>query len=323
MTNNSTVFTCFIGCDVSRDSVTVHNSGSGKILTIPNKNKDLRDFFSSLCDTQTLVVCEATGGYEARLLEACMKTGVAVHRADTLKVKSFIRSYGTLAKTDNIDAKGLSVYGRERRHILPLWAPMDEQRQALQALVRRREDLVSMRVAEKNRAQAPKTGGLIAQTNRALLKTLHAQIKLLDEEIEKLLEDCACLRETVNIMTAMAGIGRLTAAKLLALLPELGTLQRKQITALAGLAPQARDSGKACGYRRMRGGRPEIRRMLFLPTLSAVRFDPKLKKLYEDKISNGKSKMSAINAIMAKIIIILNARLRDFMAGEKLLIQQS
>jgi transposase len=322
MTDSSTPFNCFLGCDVSKDTVTIHDSLSGRTLTITNKRAELEAFFSAF-GTGTMAICEATGGYEALLLDVCVKKNFPVHRADTLKVKNFIRSFGTLAKTDNIDAKGLSDYGRERHSCLPLWTPANEYLEALQGLVRRREDLVSMRTAEKNRAQAPKTKGVIARTGRAVLRMLDAQIKRLDEEIKSLLEECAFLHETVDVMTSVTGIGRLSAIKLLALLPELGRLKRKQITALADLAPQARDSGKTCGYRRVRGGRPDIRRMLFLPALSAVRFDPNLKKLYEDKLASGKNKMSAINAIMAKIIVILNARLRDFMANKNNLAQQS
>jgi transposase len=124
-------------------------------------------------------------------------------------------------------------------------------------------------------------------------------------------------------MTEMTGIGQITAANLLALLPELGTIKRKQITALAGLAPHPQESGKKTGYRKQRGGRPEIRRMLFMPALTAVRSNPDMKKLYENKIANGKNKMAAINAIMAKIITILNARIRDLMANKKGPVQQS
>ncbi len=322
MTNVSTPFCYFLGCDVSKDTVTIHDSTSGKTVTIPNKRSDLDAFFSDRT-AKTLTICEATGGYEALLLNACGKRNLPVHRADTLKVKSFIRSFGTLAKTDAIDAKGLSNYAAERHSCLSLWKPLDKEREQLQAIVRRREDLVSMRVAEKNRAQAPKNEGIIAKTTEALIKTLDDQIKLLDEEIKKLIEGSQVLHEIFSVMTSITGIASLTAAKLLALLPELGALQRKQITALAGLAPQSRDSGKFSGYRKIRGGRAEIRRMLFLPTLAAVRFDPELKKMYDTKIANGKHKMSAICAIMAKIIIRLNAKLRDLMDNKILLAQQS
>lgn len=322
MTDTDTTFCCFLGCDVSKDTVAVHDRASGKMITVPNKRAELDRLLSSY-SPRTLVVCEATGGYEALLLDACMKKGLPVHRADTLKVKNFIRSFGRLAKTDAIDARGLADYGAERHAGLLLWSPLEKDREALQALVRRREDLVAMRTAEKNRAQAPKTKGVIAKTSAAMLRTINTQIERLEEEIEKLLAQSDTLRETVQVMAAMPGIGQLTAVTLLAMLPELGTLQRKQITSLAGLAPHCQDSGKMSGYRRQRGGRPEIKRALFLPALTAVRFDPDLKKAYENKIANGKNKMSAINAIMAKIITILNARIRDFMDNKDAPVKQS
>jgi transposase len=321
-TNTNTPYSCFLGCDVSKDSVVIYDSATGTVQDITNNRKALGAFFHSYTP-RTLVVCEATGGYEAALLEAGMEKNLPVHRADAVKVKNFIRSFGTLAKTDAVDAKGLANYGKERHASLPVWVPLDKEREALQNLVRRREDLISVRVAEQNRAQAPKTAGIIKKTCAAMIKALNAQIKKIDQEIENLIAASDTLRESVAVMTEMTGIGHITAANLLALLPELGTIKRKQITALAGLAPHPQESGKKTGYRKQRGGRPEIRRMLFMPALTAVRSNPDMKKLYENKIANGKNKMAAINAIMAKMITILNARIRDLMVNKKGPVQQS
>ena len=321
MSTHSTTYSCFLGCDVSKKSITFFDSRTKKISTVPNTRADLKAFLNSY-GSDCLAVCEPTGNHEAVLLDLA-DGKVPIHRADLMKVKSFIRSYGTLGKTDEIDARALAQYGEERWKNLALWALPDKKRVQLRALVRRREELVVMRTAEKNRSQAAGLSREIATCIERMLRMLEKEIERMDKAIEKLIDSSKELNHTIQAMESLAGIGKVTAANLLALLPELGTLPRKQITALAGLAPHPRDSGEYKGYRKIRGGRKEIKRLLFLPALSAIRHDPGLKEYYRRQLLAGKKKLSVISAVMAKIITILNARIRDSLQKLECSLQQS
>lgn len=204
-----------------------------------------------------------------------------------------------------------------------MWSPPDEQRMELRVLIRRREELVAMRTAEKNRSQAPGIRGVLQQSLARILKMIQKEINRIDQEIKTLLDSSHELQQTLHIMTSISGIGELTATKLLALLPEIGQLPRKQITALAGLAPHPKDSGTYRGYRRIRGGRKEIKRILFLSAITAAHHEEKFQQYYQRQLLKGKSKKSVLSAIMAKIVITLNARIRDFFREKQLAFQQS
>lgn len=255
-------------------------------------------------------VCEPTGGHEALLLEECLKARLPVHRADTLKLKAFIRSFGTLGESDAIDAAKLAAYGRERWAALSLWRAPDPVLERLQAMIRRRSELIAFRVAEQNRSKAP-GGKDLAASFKAMLATIERQIEVLDTAIQTLVAECAALKGRVAVCAAMNGIGPRTAAAIIATMPELGTMTRHQAAALAGLAPHPKDSGLTRGYRKMRGGRPDIRTILFMPALRAAAGKGEFAPFYKRLKANGKKPIVAIGAVMRKIIITLNARLRD------------
>jgi transposase len=309
MTDLTKSFSHFIGCDVGKREIVVHDSRNGKTSTIPNNPKALRAFAAGL-DKHCLVICEATGGYEAALLDATLDAGIAAHRADARKVKAFIRSFGTRGKTDQIDAGALAQYGKERADRLALWQKPAQSRQCLQSLVLTRADLVKDRVAYRNRLAAP--GAEAAKTMlREVIKCLDKQIAVIEAKARALVaaqpqlaRDAACLRR-------IEGVGPIIATALLALMPELGTLNRRQAAALAGFAPHPNQSGSRNGYRKTRGGRQEVKATLFMGALSASKSKKTMGQFYQRLVAAGKLKKVALVAVMRKIIVIANARLRD------------
>lgn len=296
-----------LGFDIAKDTVTVADgTTTGTIL---NQRRAVRAFLKSYRHID-LVVCEPTGGHESLLLEECLRAGIACHRADTLKVKSYIRSFGTHGKSDAIDAAMLRAYGRERWEKLALWQAPDADETSLRALVRRRQELITIKVAEKNRAKAP-GGRKLATSFEAVIKVVERQLQIIDAEIRELIANSSALKHRAAICTAMDSLGPIVAAKLLAILPELGTMTRRKAAALAGLAPHPNDSGQKQGYRKIRGGRPDVRTALFMPALRAAAGRGEFAPFYKRLVTNGKKPMVAIAAVMRKIIVTLNARLRD------------
>jgi transposase len=306
----------FLGCDVGKASITVFDSQTQRSYSLANKPAALRAFAESL-DAHCLVICEATGGYEAALLAALVTAGLAAHRADARKVKAFIRSFGTLGKSDKIDAKGLSRYGAERHAALARWQPREEDRLNLQTLVLTRHDLVKSHTAFQNRLAAPQSAAVHRHLKR-VVATLAAEIAKIETEIEELLHSSSSLKLATKVLTSIVGIGAATAPALLALMPELGTLKRRQITALAGLAPHPNQSGEREGYRRTRGGRHSVKDALFMAAQSAARYHPELSALYERLVARGKKKIIAIAAVRRKLLVIANAKLREATALEAL-----
>ncbi|SFU84820.1 Transposase [Methylobacterium sp. 174MFSha1.1] len=316
MTQPATAPTRFIGADVGKAEIVIHDTRGNARHTIPNKPKDLAAFAAKAdLDATCLVVCEATGGYEDTLLAALLAAECPAHRADARKVKAFIRSYGTLAKTDALDAKALAAYGQERHASLPRWQAPDPARENLQTLVLTRADFVATRTAYRNRLAAPGSTLVHAQLE-TLITALSEQIEALDEAMARTLSEAAALKRARKALTSIKGIGNTTTIILLALLPELGRLDRRQITSLAGLAPHPNQSGATERYRRTKGGRPEVKQALFLPAQTAARFNPVLKEAYQRLLKAGKPPIVAIVAIMRRLLVIANARLRDAYAEE-------
>ncbi len=233
--------TRFIGCDIGKDGIVVHDSAEGATCTLPNEAAALARLAATL-DRHCLIVCEATGGYEATLLDAAVAAAIPAHRADTRRVKAFIRSHGTLGKTDALDAMALARYGAERHATLARWRPRDDAREQLRRLVHTRTELVHDRTACKNRLAAP-GAALVEVRLRRILDALDAEITGLDIDIEQLIRTTPPLATATATLRSIKGLGATTAAALLALMPELGTLGRRQIAALAGLAPHPRQSG--------------------------------------------------------------------------------
>lgn len=304
----------FIGIDVSKEwfDVAVH-AQAAKPRRFPNSGEGfaamMQHYAAELA--AALVVLESTGGYESALIATLLQGHIGVHRADPLTAKHFIRSLGKRAKTDQLDALALARYGYERQHVLTLCRIPDPAQAMLSLLLARRADLVTMRVAEQTRQQHPNYA-MLKQRLNAMLAFLNGQLAEIENEIAALIEQSPAMTKKYDIMTGVKGIGKQTAFTLLACMPELGTLTRRQAASLAGVAPHAKDSGKTSRYRRTSGGRAIVKRSLFMAAMAARRFNTDLRAFYERLIGNGKKPMVAITAIMRKLIVILNAKLRDY-----------
>jgi transposase len=298
-----------LGCDVGKSSVVIFDTASGSGRSVPNRKPDLLRLARTL-GPDCLVVCEATGGYEAKLLDAMLAAGVAAHRADARKVKAFIRSFGILGKSDAIDAQALARFGAERWKTLALWEQPDPVREQLQALVLLRIDLVKLRQAQANRLAAPQAR-FVAASLKALIHEIDKQLRAVAQQIRELVGRHPALKRDAEVLRSIPGIGEITAHALAALMPELGALGGAQAAALAGVAPHPHESGRRVGYRKTRGGRPDVKRTLFMAALSASRAAGSLSSFYQRLVKRGKKPIVAITALMRKLIVIANARLRD------------
>jgi transposase len=309
MNEKNTIYRTYLGCDVGKKSIVVYDSASGKTHTVGNNKREILRFLKAY-GGDTFAICEATGGYEKCLLDCLLASGIPAHRGDAYKIKCFIRSFGTLGKSDSIDARGMSDYGRERQHRLALWQGTTKAQAELQALGHRRVDLMQMRTAEKNRAQAPGVK-VVKASCRKLIAALNKQIDVINQEISQRIADDEELTQISVCLQTMPGIGRITAQALIAFMPELGKLTRRQVAALAGVAPHPDDSATISGYRRIKGGRPHVRSAIFMAAMSARRHDPQMREFHQRLTDNGKKPIVSITAIMRKMIVILNARVRD------------
>jgi transposase len=297
-----------LGLDVAQDSVTLYDLVSGRTLTVANSHATLTAALLPFQGHQ-LAVCEATGGHEAVLLSVLLEIGVPAHRADGGKISAFARSL-QWAKTDRLDARTLALYGRERGATLRRWTPPAADQQELTALVRRRADLVTARKAERTRAKAPGAKAVAASLAR-MLAFLDGEIKQLEARIANLIAATPELARRNQVLVNLPGVGPTVAASLLALLPEMGQLSRRKAAALAGVAPHPDQTGTTRNRGRTRGGRRELRPVLFIAALTAVRGDNRFAKFYNHLLAKGKAKRLALLAVMRKLVVIANARLSE------------
>jgi transposase len=254
-----------------------------------------------------LIVLEATGGLETLVAYRLQQAGFPVAVVNPRQVRAFAKAVGLLAKTDALDAGVLARFGRQ---INPPARPLpDEKMQAFGALLTRRRQLVDMRVAELNRLQQA-LAHLRPDIQRHI-DWLSAEIDHTDDDLRTQIIEVPAWHENDALLQSAKGIGQITSLTLLAELPELGTLTRKQVAALAGLAPFSNDSGRHAGKRRCWGGRPALRAALYMATLSAIRYNPAIRDFYNRKRQEGKLKMVAFVAAMRKLLVTLNAMLRD------------
>jgi transposase len=303
----------FIGIDVSRKWFdAVAHAKAAKPARFTNDEAGFAAFVRCFAEAlpQALVVMEATGGYETALMQVLLARGVRMHRADPRAASHFIRSLGRRAKTDALDARALARYAAERHAELRLVQPQDAAQDELQLLQARRADLVAARAAERNRLKHPRYAGLREEI-QSMIAELQRRIDAYDARIDALIAQCRDLTRKRDVLTAVTGVGRQTAVTLLACMPQLGCLTRRQAASLAGCAPHPRDSGKHTGYRRTQGGRKTVRNALFMAAMTARNFNPQLRAFYARLIQNGKKPMVALTAIMRKLITILNAKIRD------------
>lgn len=295
-----------LGLDVAQNTVTLHDLASGQTLTLDNQPDALLAGLAPFSDRQ-LAVCEATGGHEAVLLVVLAELGIAAHRADGGRINAFARSLHR-AKTDRLDARTLALYGRERGANLPRWKPQANAQSILTSLVRRRADLVEMRKIERTRAKAPGAKHIAPSIER-VLAALDAEIADIEQAIARTIEAAPDLSKRNTTLMGIPGIGPKVAAAMLALMPELGALSRRQAAALAGVAPHPDQTGTTRNRATTKGGRRVLKPFLFIAALTAVRGDNRLALFYKRLISAAKPKRLALTAVMRKIVVIANARI--------------
>ena len=307
-----TIEPVYVGMDVSKATidVCVLDGDTWQVANDDLSMDELRARIASL--RPALVVLEATGGYELRAAGALAAGQVPVAVVNPRQVRSYARSVGQLAKTDRIDARILARFAAAVR---PEPRPLpDAETRELEALITRRRQLVAMVTAEQTRLEmaAPITRKQI----KAHIGWLRRQLAKVDADIDGMVRRSPLWRAKDDLLQSVPGIGDTTSRTLLALLPELGTLDRKQIAALVGLAPFNRDSGTLRGRRRVWGGRARVRTALYMAALVGTRRNPTLKAFYTRLRASGKPAKVALVACMRKLLIIVNAMVRDGRAGD-------
>lgn len=293
------------GIDVGKASLDLALDGQDATVRFPNTPAGIARLLRQLLMSDVhRVVLEATGGYEEAVLEACCDAGLWISRVNPRQARDFARATGQLAKTDAIDARVLALMARLlgdrlRRHV----APPPWQRELRDWLRRRGQVVVLLQAQKQQAALAPAAvRTLVARTVQALGRELAA--------IERAMKDLVQQHATPALRSSK-GLGPVFQASILALLPELGHLNRREVSKLAGVAPMNRDSGQGHGKRRIHGGRAPVRVALYMATLSAVRWDPVMKAHYQQLRGRGKLAKVALVACMRKLLGIVNARRRD------------
>lgn len=297
-----------IGIDVGKEKLDAALNGQKRVKSWANDETDRAKLAAWVVDQQVaLVVVEASGGYEARIVSELVERGQAVALVNPTRVRAFARAAGVLAKTDKIDARTIAYFGAT---MAPRAQARRSQAQlALNESVTRRRQLVLMITAERNRLQtaSPEMRESIARH----LDWLQQEINALEEQINQAIAANSEWAETAKRLQSVPGVGTITASTLVADLPELGQLNRQKIAALVGVAPFNNDSGKRRGKRRIFGGRTSVRSVLYMAALSATKHNPVIKAFYERLLAKGKVKKVAITACMRKLLVILNSMVKS------------
>jgi transposase len=299
----------FIGIDVSKDRLDVHVRPDGRSFVVARSEEGLDELASRLAPLDpALIVLEATGGLQVRVAAHLGAAGLPVAVVNPRQVRDFARAAGRLAKTDRLDAEAIALFAEAMR---PEARPLaDAETRDLAALVARRRQLVEMRAAEKNRRAALKAGPARRRLDEHIAWLTRA-IEEIDNDIDDAVRSSTAWRADEDRLRSVPGVGPVLCRTLLAELPELGRLNRRQIAALVGVAPFNRDSGTLRGRRTVWGGRARVRAVLYMATVTAIRVNPPIKAAYQSLRASGKPPKLAITACMRKLLVILNAIKRD------------
>lgn len=298
----------FIGIDVSKETLDGAVDGETDVQQYANDAAGIAALTAWIAEKgATLVVVEASGGWELDLVTALAVAGLPAAVVNPTRVRNFAKALGQYAKTDKIDAR---VLARFAAVVQPPVRPLKSGEQArLAAVISRRQQLVDMLTQEKNRRVTTREE-MRDQLERHI-RWLEAELADLNDQLEKLVAHCADWQAKKDVMMSVKGVGPVTATTLLADLPELGTLNRQQIAALVGLAPLNKDSGRKRGQRHIFGGRKAVRSKLYMAALSASKHNPIIRSFYERLLAKGKLQKVALTACMRKLLVILNAMIRD------------
>ena len=299
----------FVGIDVAKDRLDVHVRPSGEAFSVARDGKGLDELVARLRKMDVaLIVLEATGGFETMVAGALCAAGLPLAVVNPRQIRAFARAVGRLAKTDTLDA-AVNAHFAEAVRPDPRPVP-DEQTRSLGELITRRRQIVEMMTAERNRRERLTNRRMIKSVDR-LLKALQRELSDLEADLDETIRGTPAWRETEDLLKSVPGIGDVIARTLIADLPELGTLDRKKIAALVGVAPFNRDSGTLRGKRTVWGGRANVRATLYMAALVASRHNPILRRFYQRLLKAGKPKKLALTAVMRKLLTILNAIVRD------------
>ena len=299
----------FAGIDVAKDTLDLARSDSGELLTFPNDAHGIGRIVALLAAARPArIVVESTGGLERPLLEALLDVDLPVALVNPGRVRHFAIGIGILAKTDAIDASVLMEFARLAE---PRLAQKRSENQAeLDALITCRRQLTAARTEQANCRLSTRSASAQKSID-AVLKTLDKQIELLDEKIRKLIDSDDDFKHLDGLLRSAPGVGPVLSSTLLGELHELGDTDRRQIGALVGVAPFNHDSGTLRGKRSIRGGRTQVRCVLYMATLAAIRFNPVLRNFAQRLGRTGKASKTIIVACMRKLLTLLNAMVRD------------
>jgi len=298
---------CFVGIDVAKATLDLALEPSGDVWSVRNDGAGVQELVSRLAPlAPTLIVLEATGGFEAAVVAALVRAGFPVVVANPRQVRDFAKACGRLAKTDALDAR---ILARFAERVRPVPRPLPtEAAQVLDALLTRRRQLVEMVTAETNRLGG--AHGPVRRDISAHIRWLQRRLGDIDGELAAAIQASPVWRAKDDLLQSVPGVGRVLSLTLLAELPELGQLSRREIAALVGVAPLNRDSGQRRGRRLVWGGRAPVRAVLYMGALAATRANPVIRGFYERLRTAGKPFKVALTACMRKLLTILNAMVR-------------
>ena len=298
----------FVGIDVSKHQLAIATRPDMRNWTADNNEEGICELTNSLKKWPLqLIVFEATGDIEVPAVTALAAAGLPVVVMNPRQVRDFAKATGRLAKTDAIDADMLAHYGEV---IQPQIRPFkDEETRGLSSLLTRRRQLIKMITEEKNRLQQASVS--VRSDIRTHIVWLEKRLKVIDNDLSKTIKKSPAWRAKDKIIRSLPGAGPVLSITLLAKVPELGVLNRRKISALIGVAPMNRDSGLFRGRRRVWGGRGDVRRVLYMAAIAAIRFNPVIQEFYERLINAGKRPKVAITACMRKLLVILNSMVKN------------
>ena len=298
----------FVGIDVAKDRVDVAVRPGGDMWSVDYDERGMSELASCLNTTApAAVLLEATGGLEVPLVSALAAAALPVVVVNPRQVRDFARATGRLAKTDALDAQVLAHFAEAVRP--PVRPLRDADTQELNSIATRRSQLVTMLVAEKNRLR--RSSHSVRSSVQSHITWLEQELNDLDKDLRSALRRSPVWREKDDLLRSVPGVGEQLSMSLLAYLPELGKLSRKQIAALVGVAPFNRDSGPYRGRRSIWGGRSRVRAVLYMGALVASRYNPVLREFYHRLLAAGKPKKLALTACMRKLLTILNAMVKS------------
>jgi transposase len=309
MDQHSAAGSVFVGIDVAKDRLDVHLLPSGEAFAVPRDHAGLERLVARLGEVAPrLVVLEATGGFEITVAAALSSAKLPLAVVNPRQVRDFARALGRLAKTDALDAQVIALFAERIR---PEPRPLaDAQTQRLAELVARRRQIVEMIGAESNRRRQARDPQLQRDLD-SHLAWLQQALARIERDLDDTIRGSPVWRATEDLLASVPGVGAVTARTLIAELPELGHLDRRRIAALVGVAPLNRDSGSFRGRRMVAGGRSSVRKVLFMATLTAIRFNPPVRALYQRLTQAGRPAKLALTACMRKLLVTLNAMVRD------------